>query len=78
MKSFKIILISLVGLTLFFGVKDLTVENVLKAGVDKGWGVINLLFGGNINATNNRPLPQGQGDDSEATITPIENLEEVK
>lgn len=77
MKSFKIILISLVGLTLFFGVKDLTVENVLKAGVDKGWGVINLLFGGNINAQQTRPLPQNQGDDSE-TITPIENLEEVK
>jgi hypothetical protein len=78
MKTFKIAFISLLALTVFFGTKDLTVENVLKAGVDKGWGVINLLFGGNINASNNRPLPQGQGDDSEATITPIENLEEVK
>jgi hypothetical protein len=78
MKTFKIAFISLLALTVFFGTKDLTVENVLKAGVDKGWGVINLLFGGNINATNNRPLPQGQGDDSETQITPIENLEEVK
>jgi hypothetical protein len=78
MKTFKIAFISLLALTVFFGTKDLTVENVLKAGVDKGWGVINLLFGGNINASNNRPLPQGQGDDSESQITPIENLEEIK
>ncbi len=56
----------------------MTVENVLKGFVDKGWGTVSLWLGGNINATNNRQLPQGQGDDSEATITPIENLEEVK
>ena len=77
MKTFKIAFISLLALTVFFGVKDLTVENVAKGFVDKGWGTVSLWLGGNINATNNRQLPQGQGDDSE-TITPIENLEEVK
>ena len=78
MKTFKIAFISLVALTLFFGIKDLTVENVLKAGVDKGWGVINLLFGGSINANNSqRSLPQNQGDDSEI-ITPIESLESIE
>jgi hypothetical protein len=78
MKTFKIAFISLLALTVFFGVKDLTVENVAKGFVDKGWGTLNYWFGGNINATNNRQLPQGQGDDSETQITPIENLEEVK
>lgn len=78
MKIFKYTLITLVALTVYFGVKDLTVDGVLKAGVEKGWGVINLFFGGNINASNNRQLPQNQGDDSEPSVTPIENLEDVK
>ena len=78
MKTFKIAFISLLALTVFFGVKDLTVENVAKGFVDKGWGTLNYWFGGNINAQQTRPLPQGQGDDSEATITPIDSLEEIK
>ena len=78
MKSFKIILISLLALTAFFGLKDMTVESVLKGFVDKGWGTVSLWLGGNINAQQTRPLPQGQGDDSEATITPIDSLEEIK
>ncbi len=78
MKTFKIAFISLLALTAFFGLKDMTVETVLKGFVDKSWGTLNYWFGGNINTANNRQLPQGQGDDSESQITPIENLEEIK
>lgn len=78
MKIFKYTLITLVALTVYFGVKDLTVDGVLKAGVEKGWGTLNYWFGGNINAQQPRPLPQGQGDDSESQIQPIESLEDVK
>lgn len=78
MKIFKYTLITLVVLTLYFGVKSMTVEGVLKAGIEKGWGVINLLFGGNINASNSRPLPPNQGDDSEVQLTPIEELKDIE
>lgn len=78
MKSFKIAFISLLALTVFFGVKDLTVESVAKGFVEKGWGTLNYWFGGNINASNNRPLPPNQGDDSESPVTPIESLEDVE
>jgi len=78
MKIFKYTLITLVALTVYFGVKDLTVDGVLKAGVEKGWGTLNYWFGGNINASNNRPLPPNQGDDSESSVTPIESLEDVE
>ena len=78
MKTFKIAFISLLVLTAYFGLKDLTVESVAKGFVEKGWGTLNYWFGGNINAQQPRPLPQGQGDDSESQIQPIESLEDVK
>lgn len=77
MKTFKIAFVTLLILTAYFGLKDLTVEGVLKGFVDKGWQTASLWLGGNINTSNNRPLPPNQGDDSEQ-IQPIETLEDVK
>lgn len=78
MKTFKIAFISLLVLTVFFGIKDLTGEEVAKGIVEKGWGTLNYWLGGNINVSNNRPLPPNQGDNSESPLTPIESLEDVK
>ena len=78
MKPFMTFFSVLLFLTVFFGVKDLTVETVLKTVVDKGWGTVMLWIGGEPTAQQNRQLPQGQGDDSEPTVTPVESLEDVK
>jgi hypothetical protein len=78
MRNFTTCLIILLSLTVFFGIKDLTVENVAKSIVDKGWGTVMLWLGGGGNvAQQNRQLPPNQGDDSEL-IKPIEELEDIK
>jgi hypothetical protein len=56
----------------------MTVETAIKTLFEKSVGTLTYWFGGSINATNNRQLPPGQGDDSDSTITPIESLEDVK
>lgn len=76
MKAVNIGLISFLTLTIIYGVKDMSVGNIGKAIVDKGNGVIAVLFTGG-NSPSNRSLPRNQGDDSE-TIIPIEQLEDVK
>jgi hypothetical protein len=78
MKPSRIVFVSALTLLVFFGVRGMTVETAIKTLFEKSVGTLTYWFGGSINATNNRQLPQGQGDDSEATITPIENLEEVE
>ncbi|MFM6402832.1 MAG: hypothetical protein ACKPH7_35780 [Planktothrix sp.] len=78
MKKLGMTVTLLFVLTVFFGVKDLSVGDAISGGIKNVWGAINILFGGNINASNNRPLPPNQGDDSEPSITPIESLEDVE
>lgn len=78
MKPSRIVFVSLLTLVVFFGVRGMTVETAIKTGFEKTVGTLTYWFGGSINATNNRQLPPGQGDDSDSTITPIESLEDVK
>lgn len=76
MKAINIGLISFLTLTIIYGVKDMSVGSIGKAIVDKGNGIIAVLFTGG-SSPNNRSLPRNQGDDSEVII-PIEQLEDVK
>ena len=79
MKTFQTIFISLLLITLFLGVQNMTVEEVLKAVVNKGWTVFAVLLGEGqpLPSANYRPLPNNQGDDSE-TIIPIQDLEDAE
>lgn len=77
MKTFQSCFYILLALTLFFGIKDLTVESVLRGVVDKGWGTVAFLLGGDIGGSQPRPLPPNQGDDSDS-IQPIEELEDIE
>lgn len=78
MKPSRIAFVSLLTLIIFFGVRGMTVETAIKTFFDKSVGTLGYWFGGSINANSNqRPLPQNQGDDSE-TITPIESLESIE
>lgn len=78
MKPSRIAVDALLTLVVFFGVRGMTIETAIKTGLEKTAGTLVYWFGGSINATNNRQLPQNQGDDSESTITPIDSLEDVK
>lgn len=78
MKPSRIAIVSLLTLVVFFGVRGMTIETAIKTGLEKTAGTLAYWFGGSINTTNNRQLPQNQGDDSDSTITPIDSLEDVK
>mgnify|MGYP007090455646 CR=1 FL=1 len=78
MKPSRIVFVSALTLLIFFGIRGMTVETAIKTGFEKTIGTLAYWFGGSVNATNNRQLPPGQGDDSDSTITPIESLEDIK
>ena len=78
MKPSRIVFVSALTLLIFFGIRGMTVETAIKTGFEKTIGTLSYWFGGSVNATNNRQLPPGQGDDSDSTITPIESLEDIK
>lgn len=78
MKPSRIAFVSILTLVVFFGVRGMTVETAIKTGFEKTIGTLSYWFGGSVNANSNqRSLPQNQGDDSE-TITPIESLESIE
>lgn len=77
MKTLQTCLIGLILLSIYFGIKDVTVEGVAQLFVEKGWGVISVLAGGNFQSPQSRPLPQNQGDDTDS-IQPIEELEDIE
>ena len=78
MKPSRIVFVSALTLLIFFGIRGMTVETAIKTGFEKTIGTLSYWFGGSVNATNNRQLPPGQGDDSDSIITPIESLEDIK